>query len=88
MFDNRPFILVEDEPGDFKISRPDLINRRGIYKDVLDPEVEWTEYQLRPNFCIAMVLAPELFNVKHAMHALKVVKETLLGPLGIVLISL
>jgi glycogen debranching enzyme len=42
----------------------------------------YTEYQLRPNFFVAMAVAPELFNKEHAQHAIRFCKDTLLGPLG------
>jgi len=60
-----------------------FVNRRGIYKDTLYSKQKWADYQLRPNFTMAMVVAPELFNPEHAVHSLKVVETTLLGPLGI-----
>ncbi len=63
---------------------PYLVNRRGIYKDVFGSGTgrEWSDYQLRPNFPIAMTVAPELFDAQHAMHALKQAEQILLGPLG------
>ncbi|CAL1714662.1 unnamed protein product [Somion occarium] len=63
---------------------PSLINRRGIYKDVFGsgPGREWSDYQFRPNFPIAMTVAPELFEEKHALHALKLADQVLGGPLG------
>lgn len=63
---------------------PALINRRGIYKDVYGSGSgrEWSDYQLRPNFPIAMAVAPELFDPKHAMGALIIADEILRSPLG------
>jgi glycogen debranching enzyme len=63
---------------------PGMINRRGIYKDVYGTpkDREWSDYQLRPNFPLAMIVAPELFDPQHAMGALKIVDAVLRGPLG------
>lgn len=63
---------------------PTLVNRRGIYKDVVGsgPGREWSNYQFRPNFPIAMTVAPELFDPEHALVALKLADEVLRGPLG------
>lgn len=61
-----------------------IINRRGIYKDVYGSGAgrEWSDYQFRPNFPIAMTVAPELFEPEHALGALKLADEVLRGPLG------
>ncbi|KAF9045811.1 glycoside hydrolase family 13 protein [Hymenopellis radicata] len=61
-----------------------LVNRRGIYKDVYRSGTgrEWSDYQLRPNFPIAMTVAPELFEPNHALDALKLADEVLRAPLG------
>jgi len=61
-----------------------LINRRGIYKDVFGsgPGREWSDYQFRPNFPIAMVVAPEMFDPVHALGALRLADQHLRGPLG------
>jgi glycogen debranching enzyme len=61
-----------------------LVNHRGIYKDVFGSGVgrEWSDYQFRPNFPIAMSLAPELFDPQHALGALRMAEKTLHGPLG------
>ncbi|KAI8915293.1 glucanotransferase domain of glycogen debranching enzyme-domain-containing protein [Powellomyces hirtus] len=62
---------------------PKLINRRGIYKDTVAASLDFMSFQLRPNFCMAMVVAPEMFNPDHARYALTIVKDALVGPLGI-----
>ncbi|EJF64264.1 glycoside hydrolase family 13 protein [Dichomitus squalens LYAD-421 SS1] len=61
-----------------------LVNRRGIYKDVYGTpaEREWADYQFRSNFPIAMTVAPELFDEHHALGALKLADQILRGPLG------
>jgi len=60
------------------------VNRRGIYNDVYGsgPGREWSDYQLRCNFPVAMVIAPELFDPQHAYGALKIANQFLRGPLG------
>lgn len=61
-----------------------LVARRGIYKDVYGTpkDREYSDYQLRPNFPVAMAVAPELFDPIHAMEALHTTHTALLGPLG------
>lgn len=63
---------------------PSMVNRRGIYKDVYGTpkDREWSDYQLRCNFPLAMVVAPELFDPEHALGALKLADKTIRAPLG------
>ncbi|XP_053185673.1 glycogen debranching enzyme isoform X2 [Scomber japonicus] len=73
---------VSGEEGDPNEKHPDLVHKKGIYKDSYGASSPWCDYQLRPNFTIAMVVAPELFTVERAWHALEVAEKKLLGPLG------
>ena len=59
-----------------------IVNRRGIYKDLYRSGKEYEDYQLRPNFPIAMTVAPSLFSPIHALHALELADSVLRGPTG------
>ncbi|CBZ54178.1 putative glycogen debranching enzyme [Neospora caninum Liverpool] len=57
-----------------------FINRRGIYKDTYKATEAWRDYQLRPNACVALAVAPELFDRTHAREYLEAVEKALWGP--------
>ncbi|RIA84467.1 glycoside hydrolase family 13/133 protein [Glomus cerebriforme] len=76
------FYIPLDPADDSKYELNTKINRRGIYKDTYKASNNYEDYQLRPNFPIAMVVAPELFNNHHALQALNIAREKLAGPLG------
>lgn len=61
-----------------------LVNRRGIYKDVYGTPGDraFSDYQLRPNFPLSMIVAPELFTPARAMNALRMADRVLRAPLG------
>lgn len=59
-----------------------VVNRRGIYKDLYKSGKEYEDYQLRPNFAIAMTVAPDLFEPAHALRALCLADKVLRGPVG------
>ena len=74
-----PRTLEEDSQYDVNSS---IVNRRGIYKDLYRSGKEYEDYQLRPNFPIAMTVAPDLFDPEKALFALSMVDRFLRGPLG------
>ena len=70
-----------DEDAKYDVNST-LINRRGIYKDLYKAGKEYEDYQLRPNFPIAMTVAPQLFTPAKALHALELADTILRGPTG------
>lgn len=82
---SRIYQLLADPLEDSKYDlNTGIVNRRGIYKDTFGagPGREWSDYQFRSNFPIAMTVAPELFDPQHAIGALKLADQVLRGPLG------
>ncbi|AAS52408.1 AEL276Cp [Eremothecium gossypii ATCC 10895] len=79
----RKFYVPEDpsEDSSFDID-PSLVNRRGIYKDLCHSGKPYEDYQLRPNFTIAMTVAPELFSPQRAQRALAIADRVIRGPVG------
>jgi glycogen debranching enzyme len=53
-----PGDVAEDGDG----IKTGLVNRRGIYKDTVGSSSEFTDYQLRPNFCVALLVVCSSFN--------------------------
>ncbi|KAG0242510.1 family 13 glycoside hydrolase [Mortierella sp. GBAus27b] len=81
-FEKHFFVPLDPDQDSEYVIRPELINRRGMYKDTYGSITPFADYQLRPNFPVAMCVAPELFDKNHALEALNLAKEVLLGPLG------
>ncbi|KAE8610804.1 hypothetical protein XENTR_v10012247 [Xenopus tropicalis] len=53
--------FVSENISDPNEQRPDLVHKRGIYKDSFGASSPWCDYQLRPNFPVAMVVV-SLYN--------------------------
>lgn len=47
---------VSEDPQDPSEKHPELVHKRGIYKDSYGASSPWCDYQLRPNFTVAMVV--------------------------------
>ena len=54
----------------------------GYYKDTVGSQGGVTDLQIRPNMCIAMAIAPGMFERSHAATALEVVTKELMPALG------
>ncbi|XXG94514.1 hypothetical protein Hte_000771 [Hypoxylon texense] len=76
------YVPVDKSEDDQYSVNSSIVNRRGIYKDLYRSGKEYEDYQLRPNFAIAMTVAPDLFNPEHAMGALVLADKALRGPTG------
>jgi glycogen debranching enzyme len=74
--------LVDGKEDSLYNVDPSNVNRRGIYKDIYGSHDKWTDYQFRPNFAVAMTVAPELFNQRHALECLQLADRVLRGPTG------
>eukprot|EP01123_Difflugia_compressa_P006646 TRINITY_DN1895_c0_g1_i1.p1 TRINITY_DN1895_c0_g1~~TRINITY_DN1895_c0_g1_i1.p1 ORF type:complete len:353 (+),score=58.09 TRINITY_DN1895_c0_g1_i1:132-1061(+) len=81
-FEKQFYIPLDPTDDTHYLINPKIVNRRGIYKDTVGASADWADYQLRPNQCIAMVVAPELFKPDHARQALQLIEKVLVGPLG------
>ncbi|KAH6691508.1 glycogen debranching enzyme [Plectosphaerella plurivora] len=73
--------LTPEEDAKYDVNTA-IVNRRGMYKDLYRSGKEYEDYQLRPNFPIAMTVAPDLFDSQHALHALSLADTVLRGPTG------
>ena len=81
-FEHAYYIPVDEKEWPNYDVNPRIVNRRGIYKDVYRGRKEYRDYQLRPNYPIAMTVAPDLFEIPHALGALEMADRLLRGPTG------
>ena len=73
---------TSSEDGSYDVDAK-AVNRRGIYKDLHRSGKLYEDYQLRPNFTIAMTVAPDLFDPEKALYALSVCDSVLVAPTGL-----
>lgn len=79
----KSFYIPKDSKDDSKFRvEAHLVNRRGIYKDLFKSGKPFEDYQLRPNFAIAMTVAPELFTHEYAVNAIDIADKAIRGPVG------
>ena len=76
------YIPEKKEEDDDYFIEDKHVGLRGIYKDTIGSSQEFGDYQFRPNLCIAMTVAPELFDPVHAVKCLNLVEERLMGKIG------
>jgi glycogen debranching enzyme len=81
-FERCYYVPVNEEDDNKYVIDSSIVNRRGIYKDLYKSGKPYEDYQLRPNFAIAMTVAPELFDLEHAIHALDIADKAIRGPVG------
>lgn len=81
-FERCYYIPVDPKEDDAYDINSSIVNRRGIYKDLYKSGKEYEDYQLRPNFPIAMTVAPQLFTPAKALYALEMADNILRGPTG------
>ena len=73
--------LDPNDDRDFDVDS-NIVNRRGIYKDLYRSGKPFEDYQLRCNFPIAMTVAPDLFTPSRAFACLELADKVIRGPTG------
>jgi glycogen debranching enzyme len=65
--------MALDPAEDYKYKvGPRIVNRRGVTRMFGSAAGrEWSDYQFRSKFSIAMAVSPELFDENHALGALQ-----------------
>jgi len=77
------YYWVEDTKGSQVEPHPELVNCTQIYKDSVGSGHRYTDYQLRPNYAVALAVAPSITSPTRAWAALSTMGKRLLGPLGL-----
>lgn len=81
-FERCYYVPVDPKDDDQYDVDANVVNRRGIYKDLYKSGKPFEDYQLRSNFPIAMAVAPDLFTPEKALTALSIADTAVVGPVG------
>ncbi|KAK9431500.1 hypothetical protein V1505DRAFT_56979 [Lipomyces doorenjongii] len=81
-FERCYYVPLDPAIDDQFVINKSCVNRRGIYKDLFRSGKEYEDYELRPNFAVAMTVAPELFEPEKAIGAIAIADTTIRGPIG------
>lgn len=77
------YFWIGGEQGAEVEPNPELVNCTNMYKDSVNSGHKYTDYQLRPNYAIALAVAPDLVEPGRGMAGLRTMMTRLLGPLGL-----
>jgi len=77
------YFWIGSKEGSEVDRNPEMTNKINIYKDSVNSGNTFTDYQLRPNYAIALAVAPDITDPHHAWAALQTMQDSLLGPLGL-----
>lgn len=81
-FEQYFYIPLNPKHDSFYAIDSELVVFRGIYKDTCGGSNPGHDYRFRPNFLIAMTVAPEMFDSVHAARALENAEKHLCGKIG------
>ena len=59
-FEKHFYIPSDPKQDPLYTINPSVVNRRGIYKDVVGSKAEWADYQFRSNQCLALAIVRSL----------------------------
>ncbi|CEF61325.1 Glycogen debranching enzyme, metazoa family and Six-hairpin glycosidase-like domain and Glycogen debranching enzyme family and Glycoside hydrolase,catalytic domain and Glycoside hydrolase, superfamily domain-containing protein [Strongyloides ratti] len=67
----------------YETESDEKVNRTGIIKDCFGSTTRYADFQLRPNFTIAISHVPDLIETDKSWNALKIAEKLLMSKLGI-----
>lgn len=79
-FEKNYWVPLNPENDGAYANHPELIRRRGIYKDSIKSGFRNSNYYLRPNALVALGVCPNLFNMENAAQFLQLAESLLIRP--------